>query len=90
MDDPVQPRDLGADDRSGLLRYLARRQRARERQRVLSFAFNGSSGAYGHFELVLLREANDLAPTRYAAKGAALCTSGRARVAAWAMGRETG
>ena len=88
VDDPSRPRDLGADDRRALFRYLARRQRANERLRLESFAFNGNNGAFGHFEFTAVRRASDLASRRYEGKGAALCAGGSATIAAWAMGRE--
>jgi hypothetical protein len=84
------PHDLGADDLRSLLRYLARRQRARERLQLGSFVLNGNVGSYGHFEFAVLREANDLARTRYEGKRAALCGNGPPRIAAWATGRESG
>lgn len=88
VDDPARPRDLGAEDRSALLRYLGRRHRAGERLRLVSFAFNGNNASYGHFEFEVDRSAGDLATTRYDGKGAVVCTDGPPRIAAWAMGRD--
>jgi hypothetical protein len=77
-----------ASNRETLLPYFARRHRRGERLTLRSFRFNGASNGYGHFEYGLVRSAEDLAPTDYYGKGAAICTVYEDFIAVWSMGRE--
>jgi hypothetical protein len=82
---------LGAEayDRDTLLGYFMRRHKFRERLRLRSFKFNGNSQGYGNFEYGLVRRAQDLKPTEYYGKGAAVCRTwpGSPAIAVWSMGR---
>jgi hypothetical protein len=77
-----------ATNRETLLPYFAGRHRRGERLALTSFRFNGNSSGYGHFEYGLVRSADDLAPTSYYGKGAAICTVYEDFIAVWSMGRE--
>ena len=83
-----------AADRSGLLSYFATRRARGERLTLKSLRVNGntiSSGtlkSYGNFQYTLVREADDLAPTDYAGKGALHCYASRPDVLiVWSMAR---
>jgi hypothetical protein len=77
-----------AKRRSTLLRYFAARHAHRERLRVRTFHFNGSSNAYGDFEYQLWRSSDELpAAVAVLGKGAVTCGETR-RLAVWSMGRE--
>jgi hypothetical protein len=65
-----------AGDRASLVPYFRQRHEVGERLTINSFRFTGNtvrSRPYGNFEYSLTRSANDLAPTAYAGKGAAIC-----------------
>jgi hypothetical protein len=69
-----------AADRESLVPYFRTRHELGERLAVKSFRFNGNGRTarpYGNFEYVLTRSADDLVPTEYGGKGAALCYRGR-------------
>ena len=80
-----------ASDRASLVPYFQERYRLGERLTLNSFRFNGNarvSRPYGNFEYTLTRSANDLPPTAFHGKGAALCYRNRADVLiVWAMAR---
>lgn len=86
-DAPGQRIGSTARDRSGLERYFAGRHAAGERLRLTSFQFNGNTAGYGNFQYTLIRRADDLAPTAYAGKGAAICTSTRSMLGVWSMAK---
>jgi len=79
-----------ASDRASLLPYLRERHEFGERLALNSFRFNGNARwprAYGNFEYSLTRSANDLAPTAYGGKGAALCYRDRSDlIFVWSVG----
>jgi len=75
-----------AQDRAGLGPYFARRHAQGEQWRLTSFRYNGVSASYGNFEYTLVRQANDLRPTPYAGKGAAICSPALA-LGVWSMAR---
>lgn len=77
-----------ARDRSTLMRYFAQRQRVHEQMVVTSFRFNGNAASFGNFEVRLTRQADDLPPTPYQAKGAATCSGRTATIAVWSMARD--
>jgi hypothetical protein len=77
-----------AYDRETLVHYFARRHEDGEQLELRSFKFNGNRDDYGHFEYGLVRSADDLAPTNYYGKGAAVCTATADVIAVWSMGRE--
>lgn len=77
-----------AYDREPLVRYFERRHEVGEQLELRSFKFNGNGDGYGHFEYGLVRSADDLAPTNYYGKGAAVCTATADVIAVWSMGRE--
>ena len=82
-----------AADRSGLMRYFARRHALGERLELRSFRFNGNTPTvgkpYGNFEFRLVRRARNLAPTRYQGKGAAHCSAIEPdAIIVWSMARE--
>jgi hypothetical protein len=80
-----------ANDRPSLVPYFTARHALGELLTLRSFRFNGNSGTppYGNFEYGLIRSADDLQPTPYYGKGAALCYRMRADVIfVWSMGRE--
>lgn len=80
-----------ASDRATLVPYFRERHELGERLTFNSFRFNGNtlgSRPYGNFEYTLTRSANDLPPTVFAGKGAALCYRDRSDlIFVWAMGR---
>lgn len=80
---------LEGRDRSTLVPYFAQRHELGERLTLRTFRFNGNtprSRPYGNFEYTLTRSADDLPPTAYAGKGAALCYRARPDVIfVWAM-----
>jgi hypothetical protein len=81
-----------AGDRASLVPYFQQRHELGERLKINSVRFNGntvgSSRTYGNFEYTLTRIANDLAPTTFAGKGAALCYRERSDLLfVWAMAR---
>jgi hypothetical protein len=69
--------------------YFAARHARDERLVLRSVRFNGNTpGPYGNFEYRLTRSADDLQPTPYHGKGAALCYRERPDVIfVWSMGR---
>jgi hypothetical protein len=81
-----------ANDRASLVSYFRDRHAVSERLELGSFTFNGNtqgSRAYGNFQYTLTRRAEDLSPTPYGGKGAALCYRNRSDVIfVWSMGRE--
>jgi len=82
-----------ANDRPSLVPYFAGRHALGEQLTLRSFRFNGNSGtgrrSYGNFEYALTRSAQDLEPTPYRGKGAALCDPDRPDlIFVWSMGRE--
>jgi hypothetical protein len=79
--------NAAAYDRETLVRYFERRHESGEQLEPRSFKFNGNSAGYGHFEYGLVRSADDLAPTNYYGKGAAVCTASADVIAVWSMGR---
>jgi hypothetical protein len=87
-DAPGERIDQQARDRSTLMRYLTQRQRVHERMEVTSFRFNGNAASFGNFEARLTRQADDLPPTPYQAKGAATCSGRTATIAVWSMARD--
>lgn len=88
VEDRAHGETFGAYNPRAVLSYAARRHRAHDRLRLVSFTFNGHNASFGHFEFEVLRSADDLAPIRYSGKGAALCTVEPPVIAVWAMGRE--
>jgi hypothetical protein len=78
-----------AGDRPSLVRYFRERHELGERLTLNSFRFNGNSRVsrpYGNFEYTLTRSANDLPPTAFTGKGAALCYRDRSDlILVWAM-----
>jgi hypothetical protein len=85
-----------AADRGSLVAYFARRHARDERLTLRSFRFNGNTIAsgnlksYGNFQYRLIRQADDLEPTRYGGKGALHCYHGLPdRLIVWSMGRES-
>jgi hypothetical protein len=80
-----------ANDRASLVPYFATRHALGEQLTLRSFRFNGNSGGppYGNFEYGLTRSADDLQPTPYHGKGAALCYRTRPDlIFVWSMSRE--
>ena len=83
-----------ASDRPSLVPYFAARHALGERLTLRSFRFNGNTGIqrtrpYGNFEYGLTRSVEDLEPTPYYGKGAALCYRTRSDlIFVWAMGRQ--
>jgi hypothetical protein len=79
-----------AGDRPSLVPYFRERHELGERLTLNSFRFNGNTRAsrpYGNFEYTLTRRANDLLPTAFAGKGAALCYQSRSDlIFVWSMG----
>lgn len=82
---------LGGDsgNRANLIPYFRVRHQKHERLTIRSFKFNGNSGGYGHFEFFLTRNADDLAPTRYAGKGAIDCFGKPRAIAVWSMSEDS-
>lgn len=80
-----------AADRSSLVPYLGARHAVGERLVGRTFRFNGNTNArptYGNFEFTLTRQADDLVPTAYQGKGAALCYRARPdTIIVWSMAR---
>jgi hypothetical protein len=80
-------------DRATLIAYFRQRHEVGEQLIVRSLRFNGNtlgSRTYGNFEYALTRSANDLAPTSYMGKGAALCYRNRSdELIVWAMAQAT-
>lgn len=80
-----------ASDRASLIPYFQQRHDIGERLTRDSFRFNGNTPAsrpYGNFEYTLTRSANDLPPTAFTGKGAALCYRDRSDlIFVWAMAR---
>jgi hypothetical protein len=77
-----------AYDRATLTNYFARRHERGAQLDLRFLKFNGNSDGYGHFEYGLLRNADDLKPSGYHGKGAAICSERGVLIAAWSMGRE--
>lgn len=84
-DAPGQRIDPAGRDRASLGAYFAERHGHREALRLTSFQFNGNAASYGNFEYHLVRHADDLSPTAYVGKGAALCTTMPRTIAVWSM-----
>jgi hypothetical protein len=84
---------LTASDRASLVPYFRQRHELGERLTLRSLRFNGNrlgSRIYANFEYTLTRGANDLPPTAYTGKGAALCYRSRSDVLiVWAMAPST-
>jgi hypothetical protein len=80
--------DTDARERATLVSYFARRVAKREQLSLRSFRFVGNSNGYGHFHYALVRRADDLAPTGYVGKGAAICTAEGDVIAVWSMGQD--
>jgi hypothetical protein len=80
-----------ASDRPSLVPYFRDRHALGEQLILRSFRFNGNttgSRTYGNFEYALTRSADDLEPTPYYGKGAALCYRARPdEIFVWSMGR---
>jgi hypothetical protein len=78
-----------AMDRPSLVPYFSERHTRGERLTLRTFRFNGNTtGArtYGNFEYTLTRQADDLTPTAYQGKGAALCYRNRPdAIIVWSM-----
>jgi hypothetical protein len=79
-----------AHDRPSLVPYFRVRHAFGEQLTLRSFTFNGNttgSRMYGNFVYTLTRSADDLEPTPYRGKGAALCYRNRSDVIfVWSMG----
>jgi hypothetical protein len=92
---PGERLDPIARDRPSLMPYFAVRHAGGERLALRSFTFNGNttfrSRRHGNFVYTLVRSADDLQPTDYRGKGAALCYRNREdELFVWSMGRATG
>jgi hypothetical protein len=83
-DAPGERTRPAALDRHGLTSYFASRHDAGESLQLTSFQFNGNSLGYGSFQYTLIREADDLSPTEFLGKGAAICGS-TPRLIVWSM-----
>ena len=87
---PGERLDPVARDRPSLVPYFRDRHALGEQLTLRSFMFNGdTTGArtYGNFVYTLTRGADDLAPTPYRGKGAALCYPNRPdTIFVWSMG----
>ena len=83
-----------ANDRPSLVPYFRDRFAHGEQLVLRSLTFNGNTTGrrpYGNFVYTLTRSADDLVPTAYSGKGAALCYRNRPDVLfVWLMVRETG
>ncbi len=86
-DAPGQRIRSAAKDRAGLERYFAVRHAAGESLRLISFQFNGNAGGYGNFQYALIRRADDLPPTAYTGKGAAICGPTGSMLGVWSMAK---
>ena len=75
-----------ARDRSTLTRYFADRHAAGERLELTRVTGGGNAHGYADFHVWLKRSARDLPPTRYEAKGAAICSDSGDAIAVWSMG----
>jgi hypothetical protein len=86
---PGERLDPIARDRPSLLPYFTARHARGERLDLRSLTFNGNttgSRTYGNFVYSLVRSADDLEPTDYRGKGAALCYRNRAdELFVWSM-----
>lgn len=89
---PGERLDPSARDRPSLVPYFRDRHAVREQLSLRSFAFNGNTDGrrrYGNFVYALTRSADDLAPSPYRGKGAALCYRNRSdSIFVWSMGPE--
>ena len=87
---PGERQPTASHDRSSLISYFAARHAVGERLALRSFQFNGNGRRpHGNFQYTLTRSADDLAPTRYIGKGAALCYRERAdSIFVWSMAPE--
>lgn len=83
IDDRDPRRSVGFYKRGLLLRYLAGR-RGGANFRLLSFAFNGRGGTFGHFEYRLAVTSPSVR-VLYRGKGAVTCSTPH-RIAVWSMG----
>lgn len=86
-DAPGQRVDPAGRDRASLVAYFAERHAHRETLRLKSFQFNGDAASYGNFQYTLTRQADDLPPTAYIGKGAAVCTTIPRRLGVWSMAK---
>ena len=79
-----------ADNRDSLAAFFARRHAKREKLRLTMFKFNGITDtvAGGNFEFTVTRSADDLKPTLYVGKGAAVCTAVPMTIGVWSMARD--
>jgi hypothetical protein len=87
-DAPGQRFDPVAKDRVGLGRYFAQRHADGETLRLTSFRPNGNTASYGNFQYTLIRSAEDLPPTAYIGKGAAVCDQTPRTLAVWSMAKD--
>jgi hypothetical protein len=88
---PGERLDPVARDRASLVPYFRDRHAHGEQLALGSFTFNGNttfrSRTHGNFVYSLTRSADDLAPTPYRGKGAALCYPNRSdQIFVWSMG----
>jgi len=86
-DAPGQRIDPAGRDRASLGAYFAERHTHRESLRLTSFQFNGNAASYGNFQYTLTRQADDLPPTTYTGKGAAVCTTLPRTIGVWSMAK---
>lgn len=84
IEDRDPRRSAGFYERGLLLRYLAGR-RGGANFRLLSFAFNGRGGVYGHFEYRLAVTSPSVRVV-YEGKGAVTCNTPNPRITVWSMG----
>lgn len=87
-DAPGQRIDPAGRDRASLGAYFAERHAHQETLRLTSFHFNGNAASYGNFQYTLARQADDLPPTAYIGKGAAVCTTTPRRLGVWSMAKD--
>ncbi len=59
-----------------------------EKLRLTSFRFNDNTASYGNFEYTLIRSAEDLPPTVYIGKGAAVCDRTPRTLGVWSMAKD--
>lgn len=86
-DAPGQRIDPAGRDRASLGAYFAERHAHRETLRLTSIHCNGNAVSYGNFQYTLTRQADDLPPTAYIGKGAAVCTTMPRRLGVWSMAK---
>jgi hypothetical protein len=77
-----------AESRATLMRYFAARHRRGERLRLVWLSNGGPSNGYFSFGFHIHRAARDMRrPGTFEGKGAAICVTNRAQLAAWSVGR---